>query len=220
MGYKGFIIFYFLLIETFVELMIKAMDMEILDWTQIDSWKGGKLVVMAGVLLYQSFFRWVPFLAVRKSENKSEDLYVANLISTKIPWFFFANLFHAILLLTFAFICWKLNKASWPLYYILFLGAIEIIFYMIIGVNRKLFTMIMGKNSIIISAGYLKSIQLKEVKKIERKYKDELYFTMKDGSVNTISFNLLNQKSSTEFLLKLRNNADEHNIYFGNDLLK
>jgi hypothetical protein len=220
MGYKGFIIFYFLLLETFVELMIKAMDMEILDWTQIDSWKGGKLAVMAGVLIYHSFFRWIPFLAVRKSENKTDELFVANLLANKIPWFFFANLFHAIILLVFAFVCWKLNKASWPLYYLLFFGAIEIIIYMMIGVYRKLFTMIMGKNSIIISAGYLKSFQLKEVKKIEKKYNDELYFTMNDGSVNTISYHLLDTKSIQEFLVKLKNNADTHNIYFGNDLIK
>lgn len=219
MGYKGFIIFYALLLETFIELMIKAMDMEILDWTVMDSWKFGKLVVMAGILIYHSFFRWVPFIAVRKSEKKSPDLFISTLKASHLPWFFFANVFHVILMTTFGLLCWKMNAASWPLYSLLFIGSIEIILYLLAGIFGKLFTLIMGKNSIIISSGYLTSIQLKEVKKIEKKYNDELYFTMSDGSVNTISYHLMDKKTMTEFLVKLKNNCDTHNIYFGNDVL-
>jgi hypothetical protein len=219
MGYKGFIIFYALLLETFIELMIKAMDMEIIDWTEIDSWKAGKLTIMAVILIYHSFFRWVPFIAVRKSERKSPDLFISSLISSHIPWFLFANIFHAILMTTFGLLCWKMNVASWPLYSLLFVGAIEIVVYLMVGIFGKLFTIIMGKNSIIISSGYLTSIQLKEVKKIEKKYNDELYFTMSDGTVNTVSYHILNKKTMTEFLVKLKNNCDTHNIYFGNDVL-
>lgn len=219
MGYKGFIIFYVLLIETFVELMIKAMDMEILDWTVIDGWKGGKLAIMAGILVYHAFFRWVPFIAVRKSEKTAPELFISPLKASHFPWFFFANVFHAFLLGTFGFLCWKMNKASWPFYSVLLVGATELILYLIVGVSARLFTLIMGKNSIILSRGFLTSIQLKEVKKIEKKYNDELYFTMSDGTVNTISYHILDKKNLTEFLIKLRENAEAHNIYFGNDII-
>jgi hypothetical protein len=200
--------------------MIKAMDMEILDWTQIDSWKGGKLAIMAGVLVYHSFFRWIPFFAVKKSSNDQNGLFISTLKASNMPWFFFANIFHSFLMLIFAFICWKLNKASWPLYFLLLIGAIEIVVYLVFGMTGKLFTLLMGKNSIILSNGFLTSIQLKEVKKIEKKYNDELYFTMSDGRVETINYRLLDKNDMTEFLIKLKNNAEIHNIYFGNDIME
>lgn len=193
--------------------------MEILDWITIDSWKAGKLAIMVGILLYHSFFRWVPFLAVRKTSTDKTNLFVAHLKLTKMPWSFFANIFHIALMLTFGLLSWKLNKASWPLYSLLFIGSIEIILYLIIGISSKLFSLVMGKNSIILSNGYLTSIQLKEVKKIEKKYTDELYFTMNNGEVTTINYNILSKDEMTEFLLKLKNNTEIHNIYFANDLL-
>lgn len=220
MGYKAFILFYAVLIETFIELMIKAMDMEIIDWTEIDSWKFGKLVVMAGVLLYHSFFRWVPFLAVRNMKTESSQLFVSPLKISRIPWFLFSNVFHCMLLLIFAFLSWKLNKAAWPLYGLLLLGALEISFYVILGLRQKLFTVVMGKNNIILSTGYLTNILLKEVKMIEKKYGDEIYFTMKNGQVNSINTQIFETEKLNSFLEKLKENSDTHNIYFANDLLK
>lgn len=219
MGYKAFILFYLVLTETFIELMIKAMDMEILDWHEITSWKAGKTALLCGILIYHAFYRWTPFVAVAKFKNTEDgENFRTTLKTSRIPWFFFANIFHCLLLLIFAFVILKLNHAAWPLYSVLFIGAAELILYLIIGKQLKLFSIVMGKNSLILSRGYLTIIPLKDLKSIEKKYGDEIYFTMKNGHVHTLNFGIFEEKKLTEFLIKLKNNAEVHDVYFGNDL--
>lgn len=192
--------------------------MELLDWTEITPWKGIKLILMAGILIYQLFMRWVPFMAVAKFKKHDENIFVAALQSKHIPWFLFSNIFHASLLLIFALVIYKLNINAWPLYAMLAIGAAEITLYLGIGISQKLFTIIMGKNSIIFSKGYLKILKLDEIQSVEKKYGDELYFQTKDGNVETFNYNLLDKKSLSEFLIKLKNNCDERSIRFGNDV--
>jgi len=192
--------------------------MELLDWTVIDSWKAGKLMVMAGILLYQAFFRWTPFLAIRKFDGSKAENFSASIRATHIPWFFFASLFHAVLLSVFAFVSYKLNPNAWLFYGLLFLGSVELILFLTVGVAGKLFAVRMGKNSIILSRGYLTMIPLNEVQRIEKKYSDEIYLVKKNGKVETINFRIFDKKDLTEFLIKLKNNAESHQIYFANDL--
>lgn len=218
MGYFSFILFYALLIETSVELMIKSMDMELLDWTEITPWKGIKLILMAGILIYQMFIRWTPFIAVAGFKKHEENIFVAPLQFKTFPWFFFSNIFHISLLLLFAFVIYKLNPNAWPLYLLTAIGATEITLYLGIGIWRKLFILIMGKNSIILSKGYLKILKLDDIKSVEKKYGDELYIQTKDGNVVTFNYTLLDKKSLSEFLIKLKNNCDERSIRFGNDV--
>jgi hypothetical protein len=220
MGYKAFILFYLILIETFVELMIKAMDMELLDWLLFNEWQISKVIALAAILLYQAFFRWVPFLAMRNfKKDSSKENFIGTMKASNIPWFFFANLGHAVLLMIFALVCYKLNKNAWPLYSILYIGAAEVLIYLLVGIFFKLFAIGMGSHSIILSRGYLTLIPFRDLKRIERKYVDELYFIMANGKVNSINYQTLNKKEMTEFLVKLKINADKHDVYLANDVV-
>ncbi len=220
MNFKLFIFFYLILIETFVELMIKAMDMELLDWTEIDSWKAGKLAAMAFILLFMAFKRWMPFVVIGKfKKNKSENIYSTSIQLNKMPWFFFSNLFHVFLMSLFAFISLKLNPNAFYFYGLLFIGSIEIIFYLLFGNQLRFFGIEMGKNLIIISKGDLSIIHLKDTQRIERKYNDEIYIISKKGEVNTINSSILPPDKMTEFLKHLKENCENHNVYFANDLV-
>lgn len=220
MNFKLFILFYLLLIETFIELMIKAMDMEILDWMTIDSWKLTKVLIMAGILVYQAFFRWIPFIAIGKfKKDKVENHFSGNISVKNIPWFFFSSIFHVILMLLFGFISYQLNQNAYPLYLILFIGSFEIITYLIVGIKAKLFSLEMGNNSIILSRGFLTIIQISDIKRIEKKYGDEIYFVKSNGKVDTINSSILDKNQMHEFLGKLKTNCEKHNVYFANDLL-
>lgn len=220
MNFKLLLLFLIVMIETFVELMIKAMDMELLDWKEIDSWKATKLGIMAFILIYLAFKRWIPFVAIGKfKKGNSENHFSTTLQLNKMPWFFFSNLFQIFVMGLFSFISWKLNPNAYYFYGLLFLGSIEMIIYLFIGNQFKFFGIEMGKNLIIISRGELAIIHLKDTQRIERKYNDEIYIISKKGEVNTINSSILPPDKMNDFLNRLKENCENHNVYFANDLV-
>lgn len=220
MNFRLLILFNIILIETFVELMIKAMDMEVIDWMELTPWKSAKLGAMTFILIFLSFQRWTPFIVLKKyKKNQTENDFSASFKLKSLPWFFFSSLFQVGFYLLFGFLSWKLNPNSFFFYGLLFLGAAEILFYLLIGNQFKLFGIEMSKNTIVLSKGELNIIHLNETQKIERKYNDEIYITSKKGKVNTINTRLLSENKMTDFLNQLKANCDQHNVYFANDLV-